>query len=67
MFYSRKRFKSKNEIYKSFQCYDVRTNNIARSVLGFKTPDEMIGDFIKSAVKNLNLIKYRILPLIAIK
>lgn len=67
MFYSRKRFKRKNEIYKSIQRYDVRTNNIARKVLGFKTPNEMIGDFIKRAVKNLNLIKYRILPLILIK
>ena len=42
LFYSRRRFRSENEMYKSFQRYSVRTNNIARRVLGFKTPNEMI-------------------------
>ena len=50
VFYSRRRFKSENEMYKSFQRYSVRTNNIARRVLGFKTPNEMVEDFIKKAV-----------------
>lgn len=50
LFYSGRRFKSEKEMYKSFQRYSVRTNNIARRVLGFKTPNEMIEDFIKKAV-----------------
>ena len=40
LFYSRRRFKSEEEIYKSFKRYSARTNNIARRVLGFKTPNE---------------------------
>lgn len=45
LFYSRRRFKSEKEMYKSFQRYSVRTNNIARRVLGFKTPNEMIENY----------------------
>lgn len=40
LFYSRRRFKSEEEIYKSFKRYSARTNNIARRILGFKTPNE---------------------------
>ena len=40
LFYSRRRFKSEEEMYKSFKRYSARTNNIARRVLGFKTPNE---------------------------
>ena len=29
-------------MYKSFKRYSVRTNNIARKVLDFKTPNEMV-------------------------
>ena len=36
MFYSRRRFRSESELYKSFKRYSVRTNNIARRVLGLK-------------------------------
>lgn len=46
LFYSRRRFKSEKEMYKSFQRYSVRTNNIARKVLGFKTPNEMVQDYM---------------------
>lgn len=46
LFYSRRRFKSEKEMYKSFQRYSVRTNNIARRVLGFKTPNEMVEDYM---------------------
>ena len=46
LFYSRRRFKSEKEMYKSFQRYSVRTNNIARRVLGFKTPNEMVKEHI---------------------
>ena len=38
LFYSRRRFSSEIELYKSFKQYSIRTNNIARRVLGFKTP-----------------------------
>ena len=48
LFYSRRRFKSEKEMYRSFQIYSVRTNNIARRVLGFKTPNEMVEEFIGS-------------------
>lgn len=48
LFYSRRRFRSEKEMYKSFQRYSVRTNNIARRVLGFKTPNEMLDDYIKT-------------------
>ena len=47
LFYSRRRFKSEEEIYKSFKRYSARTNNIARRVLGFKTPNEMVEDYFK--------------------
>lgn len=40
IFYSRRSFKSK--MYKSFKRYSLRTNNIARKVLDFKTPNEMV-------------------------
>lgn len=49
MFYSKRRFKSEKEMYKSFQRYSVRTNNIARKVLGFKTPNEMVENYFKRA------------------
>lgn len=45
LFYSRRRFKSEKEMYKSFHRYSVRTNNIARRVLGFKTPNEMVEEY----------------------
>lgn len=48
LFYSRRRFRSEKEMYKSFQRYSVRTNNIARRVLGFKTPNEILDDYIKT-------------------
>lgn len=49
LFYSKKRFKSEEEMYKSFQRYSIRTNNIARKVLGFKTPNEMVESYFKRA------------------
>ncbi|MFM1581355.1 IS3 family transposase [Helcococcus bovis] len=41
LFYSKKRFKSEEEMYKAFQRYSVRTNNIVRRVLSFNTPNVM--------------------------
>ncbi|WP_455257464.1 hypothetical protein, partial [Peptoniphilus asaccharolyticus] len=49
LFYSKRRFRSETEMYKSFQRYSVRTNNIARKVLGFKTPNEMVDNYFKKA------------------
>ena len=47
LFYSKRRFGSETEMYKSFKRYSVRTNNIARRVLGFKTPNEMVEEYFK--------------------
>ena len=48
-FYSKRRFTSEEEMYKSFQRYSIRTNNIARRVLEFKTPNEMVEGYFKRA------------------
>lgn len=48
-FYERKRFKSEEEMYKSFQRYSKRYNNIARRILGFKTPNEVVEEYLKKA------------------
>lgn len=50
IFYSKRRFRSEKEMYKAFQRYSVRTNNISRKVLGFKTPNEMVEEYLKGAV-----------------
>ena len=50
LFYSKRRFRSEPEMYKSFKRYSTRTNNIARRVLGFKTPNEMIEEYFMNAV-----------------
>lgn len=42
LFYSRRKFNSEKELYKSFKRYSTRTNNIAKRVLNFKTPNEMV-------------------------
>lgn len=47
LFYSRRRFKNEEEMYKSFKRYSARTNNIARRRLGFKTPNEMVENYFK--------------------
>ena len=48
LFYSRRRFKSEEEMYKSFKRYSTRTNHIARRVLKFRTPNEMVENYFKS-------------------
>lgn len=50
IFYSKIRFRSEKEMYKAFQRYSVRTNNISRKVLGFKTPNEMVEEYLKGTV-----------------
>lgn len=47
MFYSRKRFSSEKEMYKEFERYSKRTNNIARKILKFKTPNEVVEEYLK--------------------
>ena len=49
LFYSRRRFRSETEMYKSFKRYSIRTNNISRRVLRFKTPNEMVDNYFKKA------------------
>lgn len=45
LFYNRRRFKSYNEMLKSFKRYSNRYNNIARKVLDFKTPNEIVEEY----------------------
>ncbi|MDY6038296.1 MAG: hypothetical protein SPI74_04865 [Eubacterium sp.] len=48
IFYSRRRFRSEEEMYKAFNRYASRTNNIARRVLDFKTHNEMVTAYHKN-------------------
>lgn len=48
LFYNRRIFKSEEEMYKAFKRYSVRTNNIARRVLNFRTLNEMGEHYCKS-------------------
>ena len=45
MFYSRRRFTSYDQMIKSFNRYVTRYNNIAKKVLNFKSPNQMLEDF----------------------
>ena len=45
LFYSKRRFKSYEEMEKSFKRYSNRYNNIARKILNFKTPNEMVEEY----------------------
>lgn len=49
-FYSRRRFNSEAEMYRSFKRYSTRTNNIARRVLNFMTPNEMVELYYKNMI-----------------
>ncbi|WP_409482567.1 DDE-type integrase/transposase/recombinase [Helcococcus ovis] len=62
LFYSKKRFKSEEEMYKAFQRYSVRTNNIARRVLSFKTPNEMKVRFAFLLDRNIHCLLIIIMP-----
>ena len=48
LFYNRRIFKSEEEMYKAFKRYSVRTNNIARRVLKFRTLNEMVENYFKT-------------------
>ena len=45
LFYNRRRFRSYNQMKKSFKRYSRRYNNIARKILGFKTPNEIVSEY----------------------
>jgi len=45
LFYKRKRFKSYKQMLKAFNRYGNRYNNIARKMLGFMTPNEIVENY----------------------
>lgn len=45
LFYSRRCFKNEKEMYKAFNRYATRTNNICRTVLKFKSPNEVVQEY----------------------
>lgn len=45
LFYSRRRFKSYSQMLKAFKRYSRRYNNIARKILKFNTPNEMVEQY----------------------
>ncbi|MCK9218157.1 MAG: DDE-type integrase/transposase/recombinase [Firmicutes bacterium] len=45
LFYNKRRFKSYNQMLKAFKRYSRRYNNIARKILGFNTPNEMVEQY----------------------
>ncbi|NMB34383.1 MAG: transposase [Clostridium sp.] len=45
LFYSKRRFKSYSQMKKSFRRYSRRYNNIARKILDFKTPNEIVSEY----------------------
>ena len=46
IFYARRRFSSEEEMYKSFKRYATRTNNICRAILKFKSPNEVLREYL---------------------
>ena len=46
IFYVRRRFSSEEEMYKSFKRYAARTNNICRGILKFKSPNEVLREYL---------------------
>ena len=46
IFYARRRFSSEEEMYKSFKRYAARTNNICRAILKFKSPNEVLKEYL---------------------
>lgn len=45
LFYNKRRFKSYNQMLKSFKRYKTRYNNIARKILDFKSPNEIVEEY----------------------
>ena len=48
MFYNRRRFNSYDEMKKAFRRYNRRYNNIARKILNFKSPNEIVECYMNS-------------------
>jgi transposase len=48
-FYSRNEFKSVEELKKKLKRYNSRYNNISKKVLGFKSPNEIVKEYICTA------------------
>ena len=46
IFYAKRRFSSEEEMYKSFKRYATRTNNICRRILKFKSPNEILKEYL---------------------
>ena len=46
IFYAKRRFSSEEEMYKSFKRYATRTNNICRKILKFKSPNEILKEYL---------------------
>ena len=45
LFYSKRRFSSYSQMLKAFKRYRTRYNNIARKVLNYKTPNEIVEEY----------------------
>lgn len=45
LFYNKRRFKSYKQMLKAFNRYGNRYNNIARKILNFKTPNEIVAEY----------------------
>ncbi len=45
LFYNKRRFKSYSQMKKAFRRYSRRYNNIARKILDFKTPNEIVSEY----------------------
>lgn len=45
LFYNKRRFSSYKQMEKSFNRYKNRYNNIARKILNFKTPNEVVEEY----------------------
>lgn len=45
LFYGKRRFSSYKQMKKAFKRYSRRYNNIARKILGFKTPNEVVEEY----------------------
>lgn len=45
LFYNKKRFSSYKQMEKAFKRYRTRYNNIARKILNFKTPNEIVAEY----------------------
>ena len=45
-FYSKQEFKSEEELKKKIKRYNARYNNIAKKVLGFKSPNQIVEEYL---------------------